>query len=193
MIVAQSHCGPLLTGRMNFKVDEPFNQANADHTQVNDIQIGLLIAGIVLLAIFALIFLGGAGGAALPYFSRETLLSEGERAFYDVLRTSIPDGVAISMKVRLADVIDCSPAARQKGYFAKVSQKHLDFVLYDVVSTRILAGVELDDRSHQRPDRIRRDQFLEEAMSTAGIPLLRIPAASSYDGRKLRELVIYQT
>lgn len=178
---------------MNFKVEGPFNQANADHTQVNDIQTWLLIAGIVLLAIFALIFLGRSGGGALPYFSRETLLSEGELAFYDVLRRSIPDGVAISMKVRLADVIDCSPAARQQGYFAKVSQKHLDFVLYDVVSTRILAGVELDDRSHQRPDRIRRDQFLEEAMSTAGIPLLRIPAAASYDARKLRELVIHHT
>ena len=97
------------------------------------------------------------------------------------------------MKVRLADVLDCSSAAKQQGYFAKVSQKHLDFVLYDVVTTRILAAIELDDRSHQRRDRQRRDQFLEEAMSTAGVSLLRSPAAAHYDSRKLRELMTSHT
>lgn len=152
-------------------------------------QTWIVVGGIIFIALLARILLGRSGGGALPYFSRETLLSDGELAFYEVLRWSIPEGVAISMKVRLADVLDCSSAARQQGYFAKVSQKHLDFVLYDVVTTRILAAVELDDRSHQRRDRQRRDQFLEEAMSTAGVSLLRIPAAAHYDARKLRELV----
>ncbi len=152
-------------------------------------QTWIVVGGIIFIALLARILLSRSGGGALPYFSRETLLSDGELAFYEVLRWSIPEGVAISMKVRLADVLDCSSAARQQGYFAKVSQKHLDFVLYDVVTTRILAAVELDDRSHQRRDRQRRDQFLEEAMSTAGVSLLRIPAAAHYDTRKLRDLV----
>ena len=148
----------------------------------------LYLAVPVLLAILLRILLGRSGGA-LPYFSKDFLLSKGEHAFYDVLRRSIPEGVGISMKVRLADVIGCSGADWKQGHGGRISQKHLDFVLYDLVSTRILAAVELDDRSHRRQDRIERDAFLEEAMEAASVPLLRVPAASTYDARSLRDLI----
>ncbi|HGD7740422.1 TPA: DUF2726 domain-containing protein, partial [Escherichia coli] len=38
---------------------------------------------------------------------------------------------------------------------------------------RIIAAVELDDRSHQVLKRQRRDLLLEEVLKQAGIPLLR--------------------
>lgn len=38
---------------------------------------------------------------------------------------------------------------------------------------RIVAAVELDDRTHQAPKRQRRDLLLEEVLKQAGIPLLR--------------------
>ena len=147
------------------------------------------LATLAILVIVARILLGRSGPGELPYFSKDFLLSKGEHAFYDVLRRSIPEGVGISMKVRLADVIGCSGAAWKEGHGGRISQKHLDFVLYDVVSTQILAAVELDDQSHQRRDRQARDDFLEQALATAGVPLLRVPAASTYDARRLRDLV----
>jgi hypothetical protein len=147
----------------------------------------VILAGIVVLAI--LIALARGGKTTLPYFSREALLSDGELAFYGALRQSIPQGVGVSMKVRLADILDCPPAAKQQGYFSKVSQKHLDFVLYDLATTRILAGVELDDRSHEQPRRQARDMFVNQAMATADVPLIRIAAAKAYDLRQIRSLV----
>ena len=159
-----------------------------DDRGMKDYQTWAIIGAIVLLALIARILLGRSAGP-LPYFSRGSLLTDGELAFYDVLRRGLPPGVAISMKVRLADVLDCPSAARQQGYFAKISQKHLDFVLYDVATTKILAAVELDDRSHERRDRRERDAFLEQAMAVAGVPLLRVPAAAWYDARQLRDLV----
>ncbi|SQM12172.1 w0003 [Escherichia coli] len=47
----------------------------------------------------------------------------------------------------------------------------------------IVAAVELDDASHLRPERRRRDILLEEVLRQAGIPLLR-----SHDARKLLQM-----
>ena len=37
----------------------------------------------------------------------------------------------------------------------------LDFVLYDCTDAKVVAAVELDDRSHDRRDRRERDEFVE--------------------------------
>lgn len=84
------------------------------------------------------------------------------------------------MKVRLADVIDCPRAAWSMGYGRLIAQKHLDFVLIDPATTRIRAAIELDDRSHRLQVRRARDRFVEAAMHAAGVPLVRLPAASAY-------------
>jgi hypothetical protein len=150
----------------------------------------LWVGGLILFAIVVRVILGRwGGGGGLPYFSKEFLLSKGELAFYDVLRRSVPPGIGISMKVRLADVIGCSGAAWKEGYGGKITQKHLDFILFDIETTRIIAAVELDDRSHRRADRQDRDGFIEQAMAAAGVRLVRVPAAASYDARRLRELI----
>jgi very-short-patch-repair endonuclease len=122
----------------------------------------------------------------LPYFSREFLLTQGEAAFYQVLRTEVPDGLTLCFKVRLCDLIDCAADARRKGFWAKISQKHLDFVLVDSADTAIRLAIELDDRSHDRKDRRERDAFVDAALAVAGIPILRVAAASAYDARAIR-------
>ena len=122
----------------------------------------------------------------LPYYSREFLLTKGEAAFYQVFRKVVPDGAALCFKVRLCDLIDCGADARRRGFWSKIAQKHIDFVLVDAASTAILVAVELDDRTHARKDRRERDVFVDGAMDVAGIPLMRVPAAAAYDPRALR-------
>jgi len=41
-------------------------------------------------------------------------------------------------------------------------------------------GIELDDSSHQRPDRQARDQFVDGVFAAAQLPLLHIPVKRSY-------------
>src|SRR5205085_8761548 len=125
----------------------------------------------------------------LPYFSRETLLSEGELAFYQALRRALPQHVMICPKVRLADVINCSGEDWKQGFGGRISQKHLDFVIADAASTAILLAIELDDQTHKRTDRAARDDFLDRAMTAAKVPLLRIVAAPTYDARALGAII----
>ena len=81
----------------------------------------------------------------------------------------------ICLKVRLADVINCSGEDWKQGFGGRISQKHLDFVIADAASTAILLAIELDDQSHKRADRVARDDFLDRAMTAANVPLLASP------------------
>jgi hypothetical protein len=114
-------------------------------------------------------------------------LSAGELAFYRVLRRAVGKYAAISLKTRLADVVRCPPELWETAHGRRLSQKHLDFVLYDRFTTVVLAAVELDDRSHDRPERRQRDQFLDETLARVGIVLIRFRAAQRYDLAGLEE------
>jgi very-short-patch-repair endonuclease len=98
----------------------------------------------------------------------------------------VPDGLALCFKVRLCDLIDCAADARRKGFWSKIAQKHIDFVVVDAGDTAIRLAIELDDRSHDRKDRRDRDAFVDGALAAAGIPIFRVPAAMTYDPRVIR-------
>jgi len=65
----------------------------------------------------------------------------------------------------------------------------VDFVLYDPRTTAIVGIIELDDPSHRRRERRRRDRFLNESLSSAKVPLLRIKTAKAYDLTALRNSI----
>jgi hypothetical protein len=148
----------------------------------------ILLGGLACLLVVAVLrgLRGLLGPAPLPYFSKDRLLSKGELAFYRVLRQVIPASLSASMKVRLCDVIGCTGDGWRAGFGAKISQKHIDFVLIDAATTDIRLAIELDDRTHQRADRRDRDTFVDRALATAGVPILRVPAAARYDLAALR-------
>jgi hypothetical protein len=124
-----------------------------------------------------------------PYHSKNTLLSAGELVFYHALHKAISPQQMIAPKVRLGDVIGCSEMDWSRGHGPRISAKHLDFVLIDRLTSRILLAIELDDRSHERPDRKARDVFLNLALEAAQVPLLRIPAARSYNPDQIRTAI----
>jgi hypothetical protein len=118
---------------------------------------------------------------ALPYVSRGRLLSQGEMAFFRALRAAVGKEYLISFKVRAADLISCGQKSWEDGFGYLIARQHLDFTLCGRRSSDILAAIELDDRSHDRPSRRRRDEFLDRAFSAASIPLIRFRAAARYD------------
>jgi hypothetical protein len=97
--------------------------------------------------------------------------------------------VGLALKVRLADVIYCTDRTWSRGYGQRISQKHLDFVLYDTATTRILLAIELDDRSHEKAHRKARDEFVDRSLDAAGVPLLRVRAAATYHVRWLKSVI----
>jgi hypothetical protein len=111
-------------------------------------------------------------------------------AFFCALQAAIADHYFVAVKVRVADVIDCSAAAWVKGFGFMVARHHVDMALSDRQTMSIVAVIELDDRSHDRPERRRRDQFLNAAFSAAQMPLLRFIAAANYQPSVIRERIL---
>lgn len=117
---------------------------------------------------------------------KETLMTQAELAFFAVLHPIVNASCMISSKVRLADLFEVRQERGQQAAFNKISSKHIDFVLIESGSSRILCGIELDDSSHKRPDRMDRDDFVNELFATHGMPLLRVPVAWTYNVPGLR-------
>lgn len=114
------------------------------------------------------------------------LLTPAELAFHSVLEPLVRSSCAISTKVRLADLFSVTPGRGQQAAFNRISRKHIDFVLTEPATSRILCAIELDDSSHSRPDRIERDDFVNELFAAHGMPLLRVPFAWTYNVPGLR-------
>ncbi len=124
------------------------------------------------------------------YWQRQkTLLTEREVSFMKGLfRIVDMKRWYLCPQVRVADIVQLNgnirPRSRQWWQlFRMVSQWHVDVVIVERRSFSIVAAVELDDASHLRPERRRRDILLEEVLRQAGIPLLR-----SHDARKLLQM-----
>ncbi len=127
--------------------------------------------------------------SAFPYRARPSLVTRNELRFYAALRRAAGTRFAIAVKVRLADIITCPGAAWSMGYGRLIAQKHLDFVLCDPETLRIVLAFEVDDRTHERPDRRLRDLFVDRAMAAAGVPLVRVRAAATYSPRAIERLL----
>lgn len=125
--------------------------------------------------------------ASLPYQPREVLLSQGERAFYHALRRAVAGRCPIMCKVRLADIVTCDDAAWAKGYGWLIARQHVDFVLCDPFTMKVRLAIELDDRSHARPKRQKRDQFFDKVLAAAGVPLLRVTARACYRWEQIQD------
>jgi len=117
------------------------------------------------------------------------LLTPTETKFYHALKQAVGYKYDIHSMVRVADVIEPneSPYSKQRKYaFYKISQKHFDFVICDPETLAIEYAIELNDESHQQPDRQERDQFLIDACAEAGIKLIFFEPKPIHDLESIR-------
>jgi hypothetical protein len=154
--------------------------------------IALLVVMILVVVKLAVAPKGsGESGNGSDYELR-VLFSPAERSFLGALENSLPDGVGLLAKVRLGDVFKprkgLSPSLRTRAN-NRLNQKHVDFLLVKTNDVSPLAGVELDDSSHQRDDRMTRDKFVDEVFAACKLPLIHVMAKSSYNTSELREMV----
>lgn len=122
----------------------------------------------------------------LPYRKRKYLLTIPEKKFYDVLKTVVKDDYVIFAKVRIPDLID-SPKWKKTWQtdFNRIRAKHIDFVICDKYIISPLLAIELDDSTHNRTDRKRRDDFVDEAFKVAQLPILHVKSSSQYNSELL--------
>lgn len=64
-----------------------------------------------------------------------------------------------------------------------------DFALCDPRTFEIVGVIELEDASHGRDSRRKHDRFVDEALTSAGVPFVRIAAQRSYVPAEIRERI----
>lgn len=146
------------------------------------------IVGAVLLVLSALFIVVLLRRFGPPPYRRAELLTRYEAAFYKELRRCAERrGLHVLAKVRMADLISVQSGTRDyQSWFNRISQKHADFVLCDPKDLEAALVVELDDKTHDRPDRRARDRFVDSAYAAAGIPIAHVHTER---GRELEELL----
>jgi hypothetical protein len=123
-----------------------------------------------------------------PYQLRDDFLTAAEHSFYMVLKQAVEDWAVICPKVSLSDVFSAKSKdyGEYRTYTNKIDRKHIDFLLCQPGTMRPLAGLELDDKSHERRDRQARDEFVKHVFEAAGLPLLRVRVQRQYGVNDLR-------
>lgn len=110
----------------------------------------------------------------LPYILNEKILTDKEMKFYNSLMTiAEKNGYIILSKVRLADIFSV-PAGTDKytKWFNQIKAKHIDFLLCAPDTTPLFA-IEVDDKTHERADRVKRDEFVNKLFTDKKIKLYR--------------------
>jgi hypothetical protein len=136
---------------------------------------------LLLLRLFGFGVGESAGSRELPYRLRDDFLSPAEASFFRVLRQAVQQRALVFAKVNLADLFFVTRPQENRADRNRIDRKHVDFLLVHPDTLQPLAGVELDDASHQRPQRAERDRFVDQVFQAAGLPLIRVAARSSYD------------
>lgn len=121
------------------------------------------------------------------------ILTSNERSFYKNLNEAVDDDFLISFKVRLADLIEPGVSRGSNNWYSqfnKVKSKHVDFVLLDKISLETILVIELDDRSHNTFRVKQRDKFVNGALESANINVLRYKSRQLYDSNEIRNLIV---
>jgi len=125
---------------------------------------------------------------SFPFAKRKYFFSAAERSFYEVLRRLLPEHTVFA-KVKLAELVYVTKNGSEwRSHQNRIDRKHLDFVLCDADLSPVLA-IELDDSSHREQPRRERDAFVDQVLTAAGIPIVRIPASRGYQLDELREIL----
>lgn len=109
-----------------------------------------------------------------PY-QRANILTPTEYDFWEklYLRCSM-ENIIVCPKVRMEDIINVDKNHKDREVLRnKIKSRHIDFILCDS-HLKVLAGLELDDRSHQSLKAQKADTFKNEVFDSLDIPLYRI-------------------
>ncbi len=141
------------------------------------ILVGVVVALAVIVGFLKLKFEGGEEEekAKYQYKRRNFFLTRAEHEFYDVLVSAVGTEYFVFAQVHLPTLLDHSVKGQNwRAALAHINRKSVDFVLCDKAYISPKLAIELDDKSHERPDRQERDKEVERILKEAGVPLLRI-------------------
>lgn len=108
-----------------------------------------------------------------PY-KKKMLLTKTEYAFYNILKMKCDkNNILICPKIRMEDFLEVTDKQNKLKYRGYIKSRHIDFMLCDS-KLHLLAGIELDDKSHNEKEAAAIDHFKDRVFQTINIPLFRV-------------------
>lgn len=122
------------------------------------------------------------------YTPKDSLMTRSEGEFYWKLYRIVEDRYFLFPQVHLSSLLDHRVKGQDwKHAFRHINGKSVDYVLCSKVTLQPMYAIELDDDSHNRPDRIKRDIEVERVFDEANIPLVRLRNYKSLTERDIAD------
>lgn len=120
------------------------------------------------------------------YIKKDYLLTPTELKFYKVLKE-----VTDEMELMICPQVSLYEIVNSKEYkgFNKIARKTIDFVITEP-NLKIKCCIELDDYTHNRQSRIKRDDFINALFEDVGIKLFHAEVKQYYDKEKIKNAIM---
>ncbi|GHT96794.1 hypothetical protein FACS1894116_14410 [Betaproteobacteria bacterium] len=117
-------------------------------------------------------------GVKYDSYSPKNALTITEMKLYHILRLSLPEYYILA-QVQMSSFINVytRDIRDKKGHLNRIIQKSVDYLIIDKTG-KTIAAIELQDKTHDRPDRQYNDQFKREILDYIGIPLVEFHATA---------------
>jgi very-short-patch-repair endonuclease len=125
------------------------------------------------------------------YKRRDFLMSRPEHEFFDILVSALENQYYVFPQVHLPNILDHKIVGQNwKGAFRHMDEKSVDFVICDKAYIKPLLVIELDDKTHEREDRVIRDEEVERILTQAELPFLRFGNKGYFNKEEIKELIL---
>lgn len=125
------------------------------------------------------------------YNRKDFLITRPEHEFFDILIEILGNKYHVFTQVHLPTILEHKIKGQTwKAAFSHINGKSVDFVICDKLYIKPLLAIELDDKSHDRLDRIERDSEVERMLQEAGMPLLRFGNNGLFNKEEISRLVL---
>ena len=125
------------------------------------------------------------------YALKQSILSPAEKNFLSVLEKIVDGKYIIENQVQLSRIVtplDSNISYTNYSDFNKIKAKSIDFVLFNKDYSPYLC-IELDDISHLKWERQKRDMFVNKVMAEVGLRIIHIRTSFSYDLENLKRQI----
>ena len=106
------------------------------------------------------------------YIKKSCAMTPNELSFYKTLHEAV-NGCVIIPQAHISMFLDHRIKGQNwKAAFSRINGKSIDFLIC-TNDMKPLIAIELDDSTHNQPDRKTRDEFVNSIIMSANMPLLR--------------------
>ncbi len=152
----------------------------------------LIIGIVVLLAVLlviAVVFASREGQESekevqkFPYKLKQYFFTKSEQEFLRILEQKIDySKYTVFPKVRMGDYVEVDlPIGERMPPWSRIRSRHVDFILWSIEKSAIVAAIELDGKSHNTHKAQKNDAFKDEVFKSISVPLHRVRVGTSFE------------